>query len=152
MSISRKPARAAKSRKTREDAKAGRTDRPAPANDFEPWLRETFADEGSFTSLVILVEIGETHVAPLASTFLNFIGDEITWPQVVSLFAGSGRKWDGVAFFPQLDGEGPLENDDARTRLRSIEQRVREDRLVLNEGQFFDGWGRRLQIEEISLS
>ncbi len=45
-----------------------------------------------------------------------------------------------------------LENDEARARLRSVEARVRADRLVLNEGEFFDAWGRRLKIEEINLS
>ncbi|MGU3492807.1 hypothetical protein ACLBXM_02080 [Xanthobacteraceae bacterium A53D] len=125
---------------------------PAPGTEFDGWLREAFADEGSFTALVILVEIGETHVVPLASTYLNFIGDEVTWSEIVGLFAGSGRKWDGAAFFPLLDADGPVENDVARARLRDMETRVRENRMVLNEGQFFDTWGRRLQIEEITLS
>lgn len=120
--------------------------------EFETWLRETYATEGSFTALVILVEISETQVSLLASTFLNVIGDDIGWPQVVTLFAGSGLKWDGAAFFPILDADGLLENDEARARLRAVEARVREDRLVLNEGEFFDSWGRRLKIEEINLS
>ncbi len=120
--------------------------------EFETWLRETFEAEGAFTALVILVEISETQVSLLASTFLNIIGDDIGWPQVVTLFAGSGLKWDGAAFFPILDADGLLENDEARARLRAIEARVRSDRLVLNEGEFFDAWGRRLKIEEISLS
>ena len=126
--------------------------RPGSANEFETWLQESFSEEGPFTALVILVEIGETQVKPLASTFLNIIGDEITWGHIVALFAGSGLKWDGAAFFAQFDPDGPLENEDARARLREVESRVREDRLVLNEGQFFDAWGRRLQIEEINLS
>lgn len=126
--------------------------RSSATPEFETWLRETYAAEGSFTALVILVEISETQVSLLASTFLNVIGDEIGWPQVVTLFAGSGLKWDGAAFFPILDADGLLENDEARARLRAVETRVRADRLVLNEGEFFDAWGRRLKIEEINLS
>ncbi|WP_245263269.1 hypothetical protein [Azorhizobium doebereinerae] len=125
---------------------------PGAATEFERWLRDTFAAEGAFTALVILVEIGETHVSLLASTYLNIIGDDIDWTQVVTLFAGSGLKWDGAAFFPMLDADGPLENEEARMRLRAVEARVRDNRLVLNEGEFFDAWGRRLKIEEIILS
>jgi hypothetical protein len=35
-------------------------------------------------------------------------------------------------------------------RLREIEARLDADRLVLNEGHFFDRWGRRLNIEEVA--
>ncbi len=120
-----------------------------PATDFDAWLAEAFAVEGSFTALVVLVRIGALEVSPLASTFLNIIGDEVRWPEIVTLFAGSGQTWDGAAFFPALDAGGLLPNAEARTRLRALEARVREDRLTLNEGQFFDTWGRRLKIEEV---
>ena len=36
-------------------------------------------------------------------------------------------------------------------KLRELEARLNDDRLVLNEGEFFDKWGRRLKIEEIAL-
>jgi hypothetical protein len=66
------------------------------------------------------------------------------------LFAGSGMDWDGAAFFPVTDPSGgPLDNPTARLRLRQIELRFDADRLTLNEGHFFDKWGRRLKIEEI---
>jgi hypothetical protein len=35
--------------------------------------------------------------------------------------------------------------------LRELEARLDEDRLVLNEGHFFDKWGRRLKIEEVQV-
>jgi hypothetical protein len=45
--------------------------------------------------------------------------------------------------------DGPLDNPTARLRLRELETRVDENKLVLNEGHFFDKWGRRLKIEEM---
>ncbi|MEP9368452.1 hypothetical protein [Xanthobacter sp. VNH20] len=132
------------SRKAGGGKRAGRDD----ATEFDLWLQETFSKEGAFTALVVLVKIGGLEVAPLASTFFNIIGDEIRWPQIVALFAGSGKQWDGAAFFPVLDSGGPLLNGEARARLRAVEARVKADRLVLNEGHFFDAWGRRLKIEE----
>jgi hypothetical protein len=118
-------------------------------NDFEQWLAREFAQAGAFTAFAILVEIGETQVAPICSTYFNVIGDEVEWSEIVIMFAGAGREWDGVAFFPVVaeDG-GPLDNPTARLRLRELETRVDDDRLALNEGHFFDKWGRRMQIEE----
>ena len=98
------------------------------------------------------MEISESKVTPLRSTFLNVIGDEITWSEITALFAGAGTAWDGASFFPVVDAEGgPLDNVNARLRLRELEARLDDDRLVLNEGQFFDKWGRRLKIEEVAI-
>jgi hypothetical protein len=128
-----------------------RQKRAAAVPEFETWLRGEFAEEGSFTALIVLVEIGETKVTPVASTFLNVIGPDVTWAELVGLFGGSGQRWDGAAFFPARDGDGdPLDNTLARIRLREVEMRLEDDRLVLNEGHFFDKWGRRLQIEEMT--
>ncbi len=100
---------------------------------------------------VILVEIDRTQVTPLCSTYLNVIGDEVTWHDLVVMFAGAGRDWQGAAFFPVTSpGGGPLDNPTARLKLRVLESRVDDDRLVLNEGHFFDKWGRRIRIEEAS--
>ena len=49
------------------------------ANDFERWLPAAFAEIGAFTALVVLVDIGETRVTPLRSTYVNVIGDEVGW-------------------------------------------------------------------------
>ncbi|TCT02704.1 hypothetical protein [Aquabacter spiritensis] len=139
MSTSRRGADKPRYKKPKQDV--GRTD-------FDDWLVASFEAEGPFTALVILVRIGPLEVAPLASTFLSVIGAEIRWPEIVALFGGSGHKWDGAAFFPVLDAGGPLLNAEARARLRALEARVREDRLTLNDGHFFDTWGRRLKVEE----
>lgn len=124
----------------------------AAACDFDRWIVEEFATTGAFTALVVLVEIAEAKVSPLCSTYLNIIGDDLDWSEITVLFAGAGVAWSGAAFFPATapDG-GPLDNPTARTQLRALEERVSAERLVLNEGHFFDQWGRRLQIEEVAL-
>jgi len=121
-------------------------------NEFEQWLAQVFAASGAFTAFVILVEIAGTRVTPLCSTYFNVIGDEVAWSEIVTMFAGSGRAWDGAAFFPvTADGGGPLDDGNARLRLRALESRVAQDRLVLNQGRFFDTWGRRMRIDEVTI-
>jgi hypothetical protein len=120
-----------------------------PATDFDRWVADEFAETGAFTALVILVEIAEPAVVPLCSTYFNVIGDEVDWGEITILFAGSGRDWGGACFFPVTGGDGPLDNPTARLRLRELEARVDENRLVLNEGHFFDKCGRRLEVEEM---
>ncbi len=123
---------------------------PDHDNDFERWLIGEFASSGAFTAFAILVEIAGTRVTPLCSTYFNVIGDEVEWSEIVLMFSGAGRDWDGAAFFPVVDADGgPLDNPTARSRLRALEARLDDDRLVLNEGHFFDKWGRRLTIEEV---
>jgi len=120
-------------------------------SDFARWLAREFAATGAFTALVVLVEIRETQVTPLCSTYFNVIGDEVEWNDMVVMFAGAGRAWDGAAFFPVVAaGGGPLDNPTARLELRRVESRVDADRLALNHGHFFDQWGRRMKIEEVS--
>ena len=119
--------------------------------DFAHWLTREFAESGAFTALVVLVEIVGTRVTPLCSTFFNVIGDEIEWSDIVEMFHSSGRQWDGAAFFPTAASDGGLlDNPSARLRLRELESRVGQDRMVLNEGHFFDKWGRPMQIEEVT--
>ena len=121
------------------------------ANEFQRWLSSEFAQTGAFTALVVLVEIRETRVTPLCSTYFNVIGDDVEWSDIVIMFAGAGRQWDGAAFFPIVGADGgPLDNPSARLRLRELESRVDDDPLVLNEGHFFDAWGRRLRIDEVT--
>jgi hypothetical protein len=124
--------------------------RPA-ANDFECWLTQEFAERDAFTALVVLVEIRETQVTPLCSTYFNVIGDDVEWNEIVVMFAGAGREWDGAAFFPVVAPDGsPLDNPTARLQLRELEARLDDERLVLNEGHFFDQWGRRMKVEEVA--
>jgi hypothetical protein len=127
------------------------SDPTSEPNDFERWLPAAFAEIGAFTALVVLVDIGETRVAPLCSTYFNVIGDEVGWDDMVRMFAGSGAAWDGAAFFPvTANAGGPLDNPSARIELRALEARLAENRLVLNEGSFFDRRGRRLMIEDVT--
>lgn len=121
-------------------------------NDFDLWLVTEFAARGAFTVLVILVDIGERKVMPLSSTYLNVIGTEVDWSELIVLLAGSGVDWNGAAFFPVTSpGGGPLNNSVARLQLRQLELQLEDDRLVLNVGHFFDKWGRRMIIEEIAV-
>jgi len=123
------------------------------ATEFDRWLREEFRAEGAFTALVVLVEIAGARVNMLCSTYVHVIGDEVDWGEIVVLFAGSGVDWDGAAFFPErAQHEGPLDNPTARLRLKALEARLDDDRLALNEGFFFDKWGRRMKIEEVEPS
>ncbi len=117
---------------------------------FDRWIVEEFARRGGFTVFVILVEIKGINVTPLCSTYLNVIGDETRWDEILVMFHGAGVNWDGAAFFPTPDEEGLVDNPTARVRLRLLEQRVDGDRLVLNEGAFFDQQGRRMRIDEVA--
>src|SRR5579859_7439744 len=118
------------------------------ATDFDDWLVQTFGRVGSFTMLIVLVEIGETSVGLLRSSHLHVIGDETRWPEMVSLFDGSGAAWNGAAFF-QADREGLVNDAVARQRLASLVRHLEKDRSILNQGEFFDARGLRLKIEEI---
>jgi hypothetical protein len=118
--------------------------------DFDRWIATAFAETGAFTALAVLVEIAGIKVTPLCSTYFNVIGDEVDWGEMTVMFAGAGRAWDGASFFPITGPDGgPLDNPNARLKLRELEARLDDDRLVLNEGHFFDKWGRRLQVEEV---
>lgn len=122
----------------------------AHTTDFDRWIVEEFGSRGEFTALVVLVAVGDTKVTPLCSTYFNVIGTEIDWAEITVLFAGSGHDWTGASFFPVTAPDGrPLDNPTARLRLHELEARLDDDRLVLNEGHFFDKWGRRLKIEEV---
>jgi hypothetical protein len=123
-----------------------------PQTDFDAWLAEEFARTGEFTALAVLVEITETQVLPLCSTYFNVIGNETDWGEITILFAGAGRDWQGASFFPVTSPQGgALDNPNARLRLRELESRIDGNPLVLNEGNFFDKWGRKLKVEEVDL-
>lgn len=79
------------------------------------------------------------------------IGDEVDWDEVEAMLAGSGRNWHGAAFFPtKARHGGPVDNPTARLRLAELEARVASDRMVLNDGHFFDRLGRRIEIEPMA--
>jgi hypothetical protein len=130
------------------DGRSGAQAHPA-ATDFDRWLPEAYAATQGFTALIVLLKIGKKGVRPLSSAFVNVIGDEIGWGEMTSLLAGSGVKWDAVVLFPvsAKDG-GPVDNATARVRLRMAETRIEDDPLAINDGHFFDSWGRRMRIDE----
>ncbi|MCU4182197.1 hypothetical protein [Bosea sp. BH3] len=115
--------------------------------DFDRWLGKMFR-KGHFTALIVLVRIAEPKVEPLRSTFVHVVGDEIDWGDIVMMLRGAGVNWDGAAFFPTREAGGLVPDELARTRLRELEGALREDRLTLNKGAFFDVWGRNLQVQE----
>jgi len=127
-------------------SKSRKDERPFKFND---WIAEEFDQSGPFTAMVLLVSIGEIEVTPLRSTFLHVIGDEIDWLSFSEMMRGANVNWDGAMIMPMRDEDGGLfEDESARQELRKLEQRIIEDRLLLNQGHFFDKWGRRLKIEE----
>ncbi len=116
---------------------------------FNDWIGDEFSESGPFTALVVLVSIGGLEVVPLRSTFFHVIGDEVDWLAFSSMMRGAKVEWDGAMLMPVRDEDGgPMEDEQARAELRALEKRIVEDRMVLNEGHFFDKWGRRLKIEE----
>jgi hypothetical protein len=124
----------------------------AAKTDFDRWIVEEFESRGEFTALAVLVGIDGTKVTPLCSTYFNVIGTEIDWAEITALFADSGQDWSGASFFSMTGPDGrPLDNPTVRLKLRELEARLDQDRLVLNEGRFFDKRGRRLKIEEVQV-
>lgn len=116
--------------------------------DFDAWLAKAFR-KGPFTALIVLIRIAEPKVEPLRSTYVHVIGDEIDWGDIIQMFRSAGVNWDAVAFFPTRGEKGgPLDDALARTRLRSLEDGLERDRLVLNRGELFDAWGRRMRVDE----
>lgn len=105
-------------------------------------------DHGEFTVLVVLTDIGGRSVTPLCSTYFHILGAEVDWDEITIMFAGSGQPWKGAAFFPtKARNGGPIDNPTARLRLKELEERVVADRMILNDGHFFDTLGRRIQVE-----
>lgn len=116
---------------------------------FDDWVIDEYRRTGGFTALIILVAIGNFTVAPLRSAFVHVIGDEINWIELSRLLSSAGVNWDGVLLETRSAEEGgPVEDLDAKVELRSLEKRVVEDRNTINDGHFFDKWGRRLKVEE----
>jgi hypothetical protein len=119
--------------------------------EFDEWLKSMVGRLGEFTVLVILADIGERSVTPLCSTYFHILGDEVDWDEITVMFAGSGQNWNGAAFFPtKADTGGPIDNPTARRRLTELEAKVVEDRMILNDGHFFDVQGRKIKIEPLA--
>ena len=121
---------------------------PACTTDFDDWLVDTFRRVGSFTMLIVLVEIGETTVSPLASSYLHVIGDETRWNDMVDTLSGAGVAWNGAAFF-QADRAGLIDDATARQRLSSLTRHLKGDLSILKNSEFFNAQGLRMRIDEI---
>jgi hypothetical protein len=118
--------------------------------EFDAWLKDMVVRHGEFTVLIVLTQIGERSVVPLCSTYCHVIGDEVDWHDMKTVLGGSGRSWDGVAFFPTKGGGGgPVDAATARSRLAELEAKMIQNRMVLNDGHFFDTLGRRIEIEPV---
>ena len=121
--------------------------------DFDLWLGEEYAagDPRGFTAFAILLKIKKQDVEPICSTYMHIVGIEIDWGEMTNLFAGAGMKWDAVVFFTRRDPRtnGPLDNPTARLHLLDQEARISEDRMAINDGFFFDAFGRRMMVEEV---
>jgi hypothetical protein len=118
--------------------------------DFDDWLVQTFAKTGSYTMLIILVEIGETTVSLLASSYLHVIGDETRWADMQALLAASGVNWTGAVFF-QADRGGLIDDTTAQQRLNELSRHIQGDRSILRHGEFFNPQGLRMQIAETGM-
>src|SRR5262245_23476897 len=89
--------------------------------EFDDWLKAMVREQGEFTVLVILAQIGERQVAPLCSTYFHIVGDDADWSDITVMFAGSGYSWDGAAFFPtKAANGGPIDNPTARLRIQEL--------------------------------
>lgn len=116
--------------------------------DFDDWIVEEFA-RGPFTALILVFEVGDDSVDPVASTYLHIIGDEVDWAAMRRLLKGAPNRWNAVAFFVSRDPKtGPISDRLAKLRLLDTEERVKGNRLELNQSAFFDNRGRRMQVEE----
>lgn len=117
------------------------------STDFDDWLSEAFDRVGAFTMLIILFNVEEAAVTPVASSYLHVLGDETRWTDMISLFSGSGASWNAAAFF-QGDRDGLIDDATARWRLSSLTRHLKKDPLLVNQGEFFNAQGLRLKLEE----
>jgi len=116
--------------------------------DFDDWLVKTSARVGWFTLLIVLLDIGERTISPLASSYVHVIGDETRWADIVGLVAGAGVSWNAAAFL-QAEKDGLVDDATAQKRLSSLTRHMERDQSILVHGELFNAEGLRLQIEEI---
>jgi hypothetical protein len=121
-----------------------------PPNAFEAWFTSMFRREGAFTMFLIIMEQEPSTVTPLFGTYLQAVGDELSWSDLVALLDTAESPWDIVAVFAGQDENGGLFGDhEAKARMRELEEALLADRLVLQKGEMFDKWGRAMQIERM---
>jgi hypothetical protein len=74
------------------------SERHDPVNDFECWAAGAYAKAGTFTVLVVLIEIVGRQATPMCSTWFNVVDGAVEWSEIAVMFAGAGGAWDGAAF------------------------------------------------------
>ena len=121
---------------------------PVCTTDFDDWLVGTFGRVGSFTMLIVLVEIGPTSISLLASSYLHVIGNETRWTDMVDLLSEAGVPWSGAVFFLG-DRTGLIDDATARQRLSSLTRHLNADLSLLKNGEFFNLQGLRMRIDEV---
>ena len=117
--------------------------------DFDDWIAAEFAERGAFTVLVILVEIGETKVTPLCSTYFSVIGDEVDWSgdrhPLRRLGRGLGRRiilpGHDVGRRPARQSHGAAEAASARGAARRRPPRPQRRSLLRQMGEADEGGG-----------
>lgn len=119
---------------------------------FDPWAKHVYKATGGFTALVVLLRIDELSVTPLRSSYFHVIGDELSWHKVSKLLESARASWDGVLFSViSAEGDGgPVADPLAKISLLELTEELEADRTVINQHHFFDRWGRRMRIEEVT--
>lgn len=119
--------------------------------DFETWLVETYAATEGFTALILLLSMTGTRVEMLSCSYVHVIGTETRWADMKTMLDASLRRWDAVAIFPESPpGGGPVIDIVAKARLQGRIDEVTVNRMVLNEGGFFDRKGRAIRIDPVT--
>lgn len=99
---------------------------------------------------LILMKEEPATLTPLCSSYLHVIGDDVAWADLTETLNGAGVIWDSVAVFAGQDEfQQIFAGPEAKVRLRELEVALLANRLVIQRGELFDRWGRRLQIERL---
>ena len=117
----------------------------AQNTDFDNWLVNVFAEVGWFTILIVLVDIDEDTVFPLASSYAHILGDETRWADIANVITVPGVPWNGAAIF-RVGGGGFVDNTTAQERLSSLTRDLEERPPLFGDGRIFDLNGRLLSI------
>jgi hypothetical protein len=113
--------------------------------DFDNWLVKVFAEVGWFTLLIIVVDIGEGTVSPLASSYAHIIGDETRWADIVNVMAVADVPWNGAAFF-RIGSGGFVDDAMAQEQLSSLTRNLEESPSLFRDSRIFDPNGGILSI------
>lgn len=120
--------------------------------DFKTWFDDRFAETGGFTALILLLAIGDGKVSPISCSYVHVIGNETRWVDMKAMLDASHVAWDGFVIFAESPpGGGPLIDIVAKTRLQARIDEATANRMVLNDGGFFDNRGRAIRIDPVGV-